>query len=256
MDKIIVNPEKVRGLGNIIISKPISDYKVYKNDLSEVTDVTEGIIAPIFKMEYNSLVVEIGRIELSSNVSQAYVENNIVFSATVVTVDDEPATGQTVTFYQGETVLGTGVTNSNGVASLTHAWLGDGEFSISCVCGGVSSNIATVTIIPKLVPVISISTSDWILYRQGTTLPVTVGLTDNGEAFANQSVTLYSNNSVVTTASTDSDGEISTNITVNARANLLLRAVYEGNSSHEGVETTSTTYVGANVYLNNIEEAE
>lgn len=254
-DKIIVTPEEIRCLGNIIIPKPISDYRCYKTDLSENTDETEGIIAPIYKMEYNPLVVEIGNVQLSSNINQVYTDSNIIFSAEVTSIDGDVANGQTVTFYQGETIIGTAVTNSNGIATFNHSWEGDGEYTLSCVCSGVTSNSTVVTIIPKLVPVLTIAASDWVMYKRNTNLPVTISLTDDGEAFANQSVTVYANNSIVTTASTDSNGEISTNIPINARENITVKAVYDGNSSHASVETTNTTYVGAIVFLTQIEGA-
>ena len=56
-------------------------------------------------------------------------------------------TGKVITFYQGETLLGTATTNEHGVATLYHSWSSVGEYTVYASCESVISGSKTINIV-------------------------------------------------------------------------------------------------------------
>ena len=82
---------------------------------------------------------------------------SVVFSGDDVVLSAEYSTGgvlvegATVTFYEGETVLGTSTTDEDGVATLTLEDLNTGSHSFTCTVESVYSNNISVTVVSSTV---------------------------------------------------------------------------------------------------------
>lgn len=82
---------------------------------------------------------------LSSSYSVDY-GTSITLTATVKDQHNQAMNGQTVTFKEGNTSLGTGTTNSSGIATLTISTLSVGSHTIKAVCGTANSSNITVNV--------------------------------------------------------------------------------------------------------------
>ena len=51
VEKIIINPNKVRGYGNIVSSKGASDFTTYACAVTETTDTVNGATEKVFSLE-------------------------------------------------------------------------------------------------------------------------------------------------------------------------------------------------------------
>lgn len=53
VEKIIVNPQKVRGLGNIVLEKDSEDFVEYLCDISEDVETINGVLEDVFTLSPN-----------------------------------------------------------------------------------------------------------------------------------------------------------------------------------------------------------
>ena len=85
-------------------------------------------------------------VSLSSNKSvlSAYDSESAVLSATVLDQSSNPMSGETVTFYNGNTSIGTATTNSSGIATKTYASAGSGDVTFKATCESIDSSTITV----------------------------------------------------------------------------------------------------------------
>ena len=60
VEKIIINPNKVRGYGNIVSSKGANDFITYAGSISEGTDTVYGATEKIFTLEDTTLLIDGG----------------------------------------------------------------------------------------------------------------------------------------------------------------------------------------------------
>ena len=144
MEKIIVNPLEVRGLGNIVSPKSIEDFEVYDAELSFEDSV--------YTMVYDASGVSVGLSVSSGSIS---VGESVVLTAEVLS-GGEPVSGETVSFYDGNTLLGTDETDSDGIATYTASSLGVGSHSLTASALDKSSSAVTVTV-NKLTSTITLS---------------------------------------------------------------------------------------------------
>lgn len=115
MDKLIIAPGKVRGLGNLLTPKQVEDLILYQSDVSIASDGT-------FIMDYtqNNLIV---------SDYETVVINSASTSVTVRVLDDNqsPIADVPVTLYDGSTSIQTGTTDSDGYAVLNYTLSTDGS---------------------------------------------------------------------------------------------------------------------------------
>ena len=115
MDKLIITPGKVRGLGNLLTSKQVEDLILYNSEVSIASDGT-------FIMDYaqSNLIV--------SNYETAIL-NGETSSVTVRVLDDNqaPVPGVTVTLFDGSTSISNETTNNNGYATIDYTLSTDGS---------------------------------------------------------------------------------------------------------------------------------
>lgn len=95
MEKIIVDFKEVRGLGNIISPKALSDFEKYQCDIVSESDVVAGASSTVYHMVYfgESIVV---------TVSAQYVKSGGTVTVTVTVTDEngDPLSGASVELFK------------------------------------------------------------------------------------------------------------------------------------------------------------
>ena len=78
------------------------------------------------------------------SVLSAYDSESATLSATVLDGSSNPMSGETVTFYNGSTSMGTATTNSSGVATKSYSATGVGDVTFKATCESIDSSTITV----------------------------------------------------------------------------------------------------------------
>ena len=132
---------------------------------------------------------------------------SVTLTATVKDQHDQALSGQTVTFKNGSTSLGSGTTDSNGIATLTKSGLNAGSYSITAESGNVSSTAISIEV-NKLNTVLTLDTPVLVYSDE---FSVTGELTDsNGNGIVGATVKLEWNDGTAhtNTAETTTGGEV------------------------------------------------
>ena len=226
MDKITIIPGSVRGYGDVVSPKTLEDFLVFDSELS----FEDGL----YTLVYDSSSVSVGLSVSSGSIS---VGGSVVLTAEVLSAG-EPASGETVSFYDGSTLLGTDGTDSDGIATYTASSLGVGSHSLTASALDKSSSAVTVTV-NKLTSTITLSvpasgTVGTSYSITGTLVPTT------------GSVKLYENG-VLKDTLTVSSGSFSKSITQSNEGTYSYYAVFEGSSTYEAVTSSTSSIVVSDV---------
>lgn len=176
---------------------------------------------------------------LSVSSSTVSVGTNVTFTATVTDEDDEPIEGLTVTFKDGGSSLGTGTTNSSGVATLTSSGLAAGNHSVTAettednTYSGSTSTAVTVTV-NKLTTSTSLSLGSNTIYVDGSTT-ATATVTSGGNGVNGLTVTFKDGSTTLGTSTTNSSGI----------ATYTISGLNAGNHSITAVVTENSTYAAS-----------
>lgn len=81
-DKIIVTPESIRGLGNIVIPKSPSDFQKHNSSLSSDTEEVNGTQMTVYALNYDGSTFLLA-------VSKSYVPSTGTVTVTVTLTDEE-----------------------------------------------------------------------------------------------------------------------------------------------------------------------
>lgn len=137
MEKIVVNPLSVRGLGDIVSPKSVSDFDVFDTVLSSSTDTVNGVVMTVFTESYRSGSV-------LSRSGDGFVWYTDGLSSVPVTVLLKNRSGSVISgasvqcIVDDETVL-SATTNSSGVASFNIPLVeGDSEYRLRFKYAGTS----------------------------------------------------------------------------------------------------------------------
>ena len=142
VEKITINPENVRGYGNIVSPKLLRDFATYETELSQETDTVNGETKTVYMMEYDDTPKVITSISLVCSADETcLVGDELVLNASV----DDIVCGQTITFYNGTTSLGTANTNIYGVATFRYTMTTTGEYTFKAKYSTYTSNEITIT---------------------------------------------------------------------------------------------------------------
>lgn len=138
MEKIIVNPLSVRGLGDIVSPKILADFDVCDSVLASSTDTVNGVSMTVYTTSYRSgsrllksgdgfIVYTPDLTSMSVSVLLKTKSGSVISSASVSCIVDN------------ETTL-TATTNSSGKANFTIPFVeGESYYSLRFVYGGTSS---------------------------------------------------------------------------------------------------------------------
>jgi hypothetical protein len=226
MDKITIIPGNVRGYGDVVSPKTLEDFMVYDSELS----FEDGL----YTLVYDGSGVSVGLSVSSGTIS---VGESVVLTAEVLS-GGEPVSGETVSFYDGNTLLGTDETDSDGLATYTASSLGVGSHSLTAEALDKSSSAVTVTV-NKLTSTITLSVPSTgtvgTSYTVSGTLVPTTG-----------SVKLYEN-SVLKDTLTVSSGSFSKAITQSNEGTYSYYAVFEGSSTYSSVTSSTGSIVVSDV---------
>ena len=163
VSRIEVIPAEVRGYGNIVEAKSLSDFVPVESDLVYSENV------------YSLTAVSGVHISLTASSSSISVGSSVTLTATVMD-DDSPVTGETVSFYDGETLLGTDSTDSSGVATYSTSALTVGSHTCTATYDDKTSNSVSVTV-NKIASTLSISVSSAsISYGDSVTISGTLSV--------------------------------------------------------------------------------
>lgn len=176
---------------------------------------------------------------LAVSSSTVNVGTSVTFTATVLDEDDEPVEGLTVTFKDGGSSLGTGTTNSSGVATLSSSSLAAGSHSVTAetsednTYSGSTSTAVTVTV-NKLATSTSLSLGSNTIYVDGSTT-ATATVTSGGNGVNGLTVTFKDGSTTLGTSTTNSSGI----------ATYTISGLNAGNHSITAVVTENSTYAAS-----------
>ena len=220
VEKIIINPNEVRGYGNILNPHSAEDYEPYLTTVTETTDTVEGRTMTVYEMEYEGNLTPT-TLTLTVNSSSVYIGDTVTFTATLKDTSNNAVSGATVTFKEGSTSLGTGTTNSSGVATLSTTSLTVGSHSVTANYGGDStyagSNSSSVSVTVSHNYSLAFSSSSYT--ASGGSAEVSVTLTDNSVAVSGATVTFTGGTSTVT-GTTNSSGVATATISVTTTSTI------------------------------------
>lgn len=161
--------------------------------------------------------------------SQVY-GSNITLTATVLDSDREPISGGTVTFYEGESTIGSPqITGSDGKASIQVNTLGIGTHTLKAVYDEYTgTTTVTVTKIPSTITI----TSDDNTYYVGQTIAISGELSVG----SGKTVKLYDGNTLIDDdITTVTDGAYEVVISDATVGVHRYNVRYEGDSTHSSV---------------------
>ena len=191
------------------------------------------------RLERADIVGDVSGVSVGLSVSSSSISvgESVVCTAEVLS-DGEPVSGETVSFYDGSTLLGTDETDSDGIATYTASSLGVGSHSLTAEALDKSSSAVTVTV-NKLTSTITISVPS--TGTVGTSYSITGTLVPTSG-----SVKLYENGSLKDTL-TVSSGSFSKAITQSNEGTYSYYAVFEGSSTYSSVTSSTGSIVVSDV---------
>ena len=204
-----------------------------------------------------------GSIILTSTLRASYDDT------TVVDVDlSGVLTGATVKFYNGTTLLGTAITDLNGVATYTYTTSQLGNFTFNAVFEGTenftscNSNNVNVTVINAPTSLVLEADKSILSYYDNDNCVLTATLLDsNGNGVSGEEIVFKANGGVLGTVITGGNGVAeytyqSTgggDVTITAEGmNLVQTYSIEDCSYYNTNEVSRTTTYGSTIYDNNL----
>ena len=230
VDFIKIRPGSVRGLGNVLTSKSISNYNVHHGILNSSTESVDSLQREVFTLRNDDGIV-VGDIVLAASSNSIYESQSVTFNATVRDENSVLLEGLSVVFYNGNDVIGTSTTNNDGVASLTYTPSGIGFLNIHAVCKEENSNTVNVTVNGVTADRLILSSNASLAYI-GSYVQLNATLLSNIDTrLANSTITFKQNSSIIGTANTNEDGVAVYNYFVQNAGNYSLTATYGGITS-------------------------
>jgi len=135
VEKIIVNPNEIRGYGNIHEATSASEWSKYGSTLSKTTDTVDGATTPVFQLQPASYTLTFN--------SASYTTNDGTVSLTVAVKDGLYPVPNATVIVTGGGGTGTGTTNNLGTASINVTGITESGTLTASYWG--SSATATVT---------------------------------------------------------------------------------------------------------------
>ena len=173
-------------------------------------------------------------VALSLSSSSVSYGSSVTLTATV-TQSGSPVSGETVTFYDGSTSIGTGTTNSSGVATLTKSDFSVATHSLTASYSSVTSSAESLTV-SKATPTISLSTSS-----ATPTYSTSITLSGTLSAGTGATVKIYDGNTLLDTVTTGTGGAFTCSTSSLTVGSHSLTAVFEGNTNYNSVTSSAVS---------------
>ena len=240
VEKIIINPTKVRAYGNIVNVKSDGDYEPVDCTITEDTDTVYGATVNVIVMEPD--LGEATTLTVTSSSSTLVLDNTVNISATLKDSSNAAISGATITFKEGTTTLGTSTTNSSGVATYTYTGASVGDHTINAGFAGDSTYASSTGNVSVTVTdhVYSISFNQSSYVATGGSVEISCTLLRDSSPFSGATVAVTGSDSSVYTGITNSNGVASVTVT-NVSAETTFTATYSN--------ATATCTVNAVSYL-------
>ena len=129
---------------------------------------------------------------------------NILLSATLVDINNNPLADKVISFYKDLTLLGTGVTDSSGVATLTYSFSETGDFNLFAQHKIVSSSNYNVKVVENASTIIL--TSNYSTVNVNDRITLTAELNNIHDEIEDVSLSFYEGETLIGTVTTDSNG--------------------------------------------------
>lgn len=175
-------------------------------------------------------------IVLTSDKLNCFIEEPITLTATYGDTNS-PLTDEPITFKNNRDVLGTAVTNSNGIANFSYIPLSTENLNIIAINrdGRIISNNIEIEV-DKRPTSISMDVNKTNVMLTDT-VTITGVLQDNTGLLSNRTVKIMNGNEELYSVTTDENGSYSKTITANNLFDYNLKAVYNGDSYCTGCES-------------------
>ena len=158
--------------------------------------------------------VAVDSVTLTASPSTITIAESSTLTATVLDENDDPISGRTVTFYDGQTSLGTDITDSDGEANYTFTSQTIATHTLTATCDGVTSSSVSVTVtdVAPVYDAITISSDKPTLsYADSESATISARLVDSNDDPVTESgvtIYLYKDGTLWDTMQTDSDGKV------------------------------------------------
>jgi hypothetical protein len=178
---------------------------------------------------------------LAATPNPATYGQTVTMTATVAPAPTGSSLG-TITFYSGETQLGTGAVNSSGIATFTTNNLAVASYTLTADYGGnassAGSNSSVVTLVVNVAPttVALAASPNPVTYGETETLTATITPAPAGSSLG--TVTFYDGATAIGSGNVNSSGVATTTSTTLAVGTDSLTAAYSGNTNF-GASTSS-----------------
>ena len=246
MERIIIQPESVRGLGNVAEQKEVDDFELYNCILSEDTDVINNVEFVTFVSE--SAAGELSVLSLSASSASISVGGTSTLTATLTDDEDSPISGATITFKEGSTTLGTDTTDSSGEATYTYTGAVTGSHNLSVLFAGDStyapSTASTSITVNKLSTSTALSSSG-VNVQVGTNVTFTATVTSSSTPVEGLTVTFKDGTATLGTGTTNSSGVATYSTSSLSVATHSITAVTSENDTYS---TSTSSAVSVTVY--------
>ena len=237
VEKIIINPTKVRAYGNIVNVKSDGDYEPVDCTITEDTDTVNGATVNVIVMEPD--LGEATTLTVTSSSSTLVLDNTVNISATLKDSSNAAISGATITFKEGTTTLGTSTTNSSGVATYTYTGASVGDHTINAGFAGDSTYASSTGNVSVTVTdhVYSISFNQSSYVATGGSVEISCTLLRDSSPFSGATISFTGGTSTVTGV-TNSSGVATATVSVSATSTIT--ATY-GSASDTCTVTVSSS---------------
>ena len=242
VEKIIVSPEDVRGLGNIVSPKSTSDFTLSDADLSSATETVNGMSLTVYHMQLTSAGILTVAITVGNLVfRRVTVGTQITVTATAADRLGAAVSGVPVVLTIGGTTYDAVDTDSNGkvVKTYTTGASDVGTLYASAASDGYST-VTTSIKVDKHTSALTLSIADSsIAVGESFALSGTLSIDSTGAS--GLSVKIYQDDTLLDTVTTGSGGAYSKSVTATTSGTTKFKAVYEGSSVNASAETDEYT---------------
>jgi hypothetical protein len=248
VERITVNPEEIRGLGNIVNKHDMDDYITYNCSIEEGTAIIGGVETEVYEMDTESSAITVSLTASATNVTVGTI---VTLTATVLN-ESTPVTNADVDFRLGTTVIATSTTNSNGVATYEYTTDTIGTVSMYARSHNVLSTGVDITAIKHTTTTTMTTDHSTVLVLSDVLLTATV-LDEDDNPVVNEYVDFYakwtSQPSYLAPRRTDSNGVATYTYHTNRTGDIEVYAVHGASNYYARSESTHVTLKVTNYTL-------
>ena len=247
VERITVNPEGIRGLGNIVNKHDTDDYITYNCSIEEGTAIIGGVETEVYEMDTESSAITVS---LSASATNVTVGTIVTLTATVLN-ESTPVANADVDFRLGTTVIATSTTNSNGVATYDYTTDTIGTVSMYARSHNVLSTGVDITAIKHTTTTTMTTDHSTVLVLSDVLLTATV-VDEDDNPLVHEEVWFYSNWGRVQYLAggyTDGNGVATYSYHTNRTGDIEVYAIHPNSEYYDRSESNHVTLKVTNYTL-------